>query len=110
MTVIFSNNQPHLLGDYVHHVWVTDDPTMPLNALKGMVKKHEDVFEELIREDQDRYHMKFRILDKHLQELVTYLDKMGCDLLSPDAPQPGENKEVKFSGKLVEYDVDFVKR
>ena len=94
----------------VQHVWAMDDPVVPLIFLKTMLVNQKNVFEQMIRENHDRYHLKFKVTDRNLQELVDVLDKMNCELLSPDLPQPKQSSDFDMSGRTLQYDVDFVRR
>ncbi len=97
------------INDYVHHVWLVDDPSLPLQSLKNILPNHIGVLEGLINEHQDRYHLQFKIVDRNLKSLVDHFDGLGFQLLRPDNPQPGADNIVKFDEKFVQYDVDFVK-
>ncbi len=97
------------IGDYVHHVWVVKDPTSPLQALKKILPSDSDVIDNLIQENQNRYHLQFRIIDSQLQSLVNHFDQIGGTLLSPTPPQPCAPGEFNFSGNIVQYEVDFVR-
>lgn len=86
----------------IHHIWKMDDPVVPLIFLKTLLLRQQDAFDQLINENQDQYHLRFRVTDKNLQELVDHLKRMDCELLSPDfATSPG---------KSYQYEVDFVKQ
>ncbi len=97
------------VADYVHHVWLVKDPSVPLQTLKKILPNQRGVLDELISEYQDRYHLQFNIVDRNLQILVDHFDELGFQLLRPDNPQPGSDNAVKFADKFVKYDVDFVK-
>ena len=45
----------------VHHVWAMDNPESFLMLLKSLVTRQQNVFDELITQNLDRYHLKFRI-------------------------------------------------
>lgn len=98
------------VSNYVHHVWIVDDPTSPLEALKNLIPSHAEVLSNLINQNQDRYHLQFRIFDNNLQSLVNHFGRIGCKLVSPASPQPNENGLLEFSRKVVQYEVDFVKK
>ena len=95
---------------FVRHKWEMDDPISPLIFLKTLLVRQQDAFDQLIRKDQDRYHLKFRIKDTSLTDLVDNLDRLDCNLLNSDLPQPGKSGDFSASGTLLQYEVDFVKR
>ncbi len=103
------NVKDNSISDYVHHVWLVEDPSLPLQSLKKILPIHNSVLEGLISEHQDRYHLQFKIVDRNLKSLVDHFDELGFQLLRPDNPQPGSDNIVKFDEKFVQYDVDFVK-
>ena len=107
-----SNPDEAPIDGNVHHIWTMEDPVIPLIFLKTKTihQGQQGVFDRLIRQGQDRYHLEFRITDKDLQELVNRLDSMDCELLSPDPPQPLPTDNFDASGRIFHYEVDFIKR
>jgi len=97
------------INDYVHHVWVVDNPSKPLESLKTLLPNHAAMLEKLINKDQNRYHLQFKVTDNNLINLVNHFDELGFKLLSPGAPQPGSAENNISSMKVIRYDVDFVK-
>ncbi len=106
----FDQQRKHNVVDpVVHHVWVMDDPTTPLQVLRQIMPDNHDVMDNLIEQNLERYHLRFKILDNDLQGLVNHFERVGCELISPVAPQPGQGDQLRFNGKAVHYEVDFVR-
>ncbi len=104
--------QTQSLNDVIHHVWITDDPTNPLKSLRELYPQQQNVIDNLIGQNLARYRLHVRITDSDLQNLVNKLDAMGCTLVSPDAPQPypKDSRPLKLQDRIVQYDVDFVRK
>lgn len=100
----------HSVADHVHHVWLVDDATAPLEILKPLLPDDEAVISHWIEQRKERYRLQLTISDSDLQGLVNRFDALGYTLVSPAAPQPGLIRKVAFSAKVVLYEVDFVKR
>lgn len=100
------------IGDSVHHVWVVNDPTLPLAALQTLLPRQKSIIEQLMSRDQDAYHLQFRVDELNLQRLVNHFHQLGCKLLSPDNPQPGADcaENPASARRAVQYSVDIVKK
>ena len=92
----------------INHTWVMDDPVSPLIFLKTLLVRQQGVFDQLIDQDLDRYHLKLKIRDKNFKNLVSYLEKMNCELSIPQATAKSEDR--KLPDEIFQYNVDFVKR
>lgn len=100
------------IGDSVHHVWVVNDPTLPLAALQTLLPRQKSIIEQLMSRDQDAYHLQFRVDELNLQRLVNHFHQLGCKLLSPANPQPGADcaGNPASARRAVQYSVDIVKK
>jgi hypothetical protein len=100
------------VSDYVHHVWLVNDPTQALGSLRALMPEEQrEVLGQLMRQKQGHYRLHLGISDRNLQALVNYFGQNGLDLVSPAAPQPDPvHSDLQFSGKSVHYQLDFVKR
>ena len=93
-----------------HHTWIVDDPVSPLIFLKTLLIDQQSVFDQLIQQDLNRYHLKLRVTEKNFQDLVGYLEKLDCDLLPPNASGRKVLNATDVVGQSFQYDVDFVRR
>ena len=97
------------VADQVRHVWVVADTALPLAELKKVMPHEAGKFDRLMGEHRDRYLLQLMVSDRNLQELVDRFDKLEFKLLSPAAQQPGA-KGLRYSGKSIQYEVDFVRQ
>ena len=97
------------VADVVWHVWIADDPARALEELRDFLPGNQTEIDRLEAEQRDRYPLQVLLPDRSLQELVNRYHDLGLSLLSPAAPQPGVSN-VKLSGKMVQYEVDFVRK
>jgi hypothetical protein len=98
------------VGDRVHHVWLVDDATNPLQTLKPLMPSQGERLDFWISQNKASYRLHLTMSDRDLQGLVNKFGNSGYTLISPAAPQPGLVKNLEFSGKTVTYQVDFVKK
>ena len=59
-------------------------------------------------QEQRRMTVRVTVTDERLQKLVQSMYNTGWKLFSDDLPQPNEAAKVKFSGRRVLYQADFV--
>lgn len=100
-------NAPAGVGNHVWHVWLVDDPAKPLDELARRMPQVREELDKLKQEQRDHYLLQVMISDRNLQDLVSRFEEMGFDLLSPAHPQP--TGSTKLDGRLVRYEVDFVR-
>ena len=98
------------VGNFVRHVWLVDDTESPLNALKMYTESDDELLDQLIARDSDRYLLQMMLSDKDLQSLVNRFDALKFNLLSPSEPQPSDYQTLKFTGKNVKYEIDIIRK
>ena len=72
--------------------------------------RNKDDFQELIKQDRSEYVLQLVVPDTRLQSLVDHFSSLNYRLMSPAAPQPGQSHRIKLTGKLVQYEIDFVQK
>lgn len=102
--------QPREIQEFVHHVWLVKQASDPLQTLRPLLPKNEQLLQHWINQDLDSYRLELTLSDRDLQGLVNRFHDLGYTLLSQAAPQPGRILGTQFTGKKVLYKVDFVKR
>ena len=98
------------VGNFVRHVWLVDDTASPLKALKMYAESDDELLDQLIARDSDRYLLQMMLSDKDLQSLVNRFDALEFNLLSPSEPQPSDYQTLKFTGKNVKYEIDIIRK
>ncbi len=98
------------VGNFVRHVWLVDDTASPLKALKMYAESDDELLDQLIARDSDRYLLQMMLSDKDLQSLVNRFDALKFNLLSPSEPQPSDYQTLKFTGKNVKYEIDIIRK
>ncbi len=97
------------VGNFVRHVWLVNDTASPLKALKMYTESDDELLDQLIARDSDRYLLQMMLSDKDLQSLVNRFDALEFNLLSPSEPQPSDYQTLKFTGKNVKYEIDIIR-
>jgi hypothetical protein len=98
------------VGNFVRHVWLVDDTASPLKALKMYAESDDELLDQLIARDSDRYLLQMMLSDKDLQSLVNRFEALEFNLLSPSEPQPSGYQTLKFTGKNVKYELDIIRK
>jgi hypothetical protein len=101
-------NRQRNVGNFVRHVWLVDDTASLLKALKMYTESDDELLDQLIARDSDRYLLQMMLSDKDLQSLVNRFDALKFNLLSPSEPQPSDYQTLKFTGKNVKYEIDII--
>lgn len=102
--------RPVEIPNRVRHVWVVDNLDKVKKDLEDFVKNHDiPANKVVIRDDRGRdVKVNMRLTKRQLVGLVKSCAGQGLELLSPQAPQPEENRFVGNAKSPVQYNADFV--
>ncbi len=105
-----ARRQPAEIAGTVIHTWLVDDPSAPVELLKGMMPdEFREDFDLLIRESADQCTLVMAIPNRELRKLVNYFDEIGFTLKDRSGHKPSSQPEAEVSNPPLRYIVDFVR-
>jgi hypothetical protein len=91
-----AKNAPVRIANSVHQVWITPTPEVAVNKINTILKQLKiSPANSKIVECNGQFDGTIKLTKMHLVKFVRQCKQAGLDLLSPQAPQPEQNR---FSG------------
>ncbi len=92
----------------IRHVWVVHDPADAGRRLEAALPPAARLERPRTANSASRNLFRIRLPDRDTQTLVDNLSRAGFSLVSPNLPQPGENRRVATTGRPVIYEAELV--